>query len=86
MSDVNVQTLRRHHAVQRFPGILRKRELVSVFVNLETIKITRPEREKRPRVLDVSAAIASQTSVTIRQRTGSFCNVWVCSFGIGGIV
>ena len=35
MSDVNVQTLRRHHTVQPFPGILR--ELVSVFVNLETI-------------------------------------------------
>ena len=35
MSDVNVQTLRQHHAVQRFPGILK--ELVSVFVNLETI-------------------------------------------------
>ena len=35
MSDVNVQTLRRHHAVQRFPKILR--ELVSVLVNLETI-------------------------------------------------
>ena len=45
-----------------------------------------PEREKRPRDLDVSAAIASQTRVRLRQRTGNFCNVWVCSFGIGGIV
>ena len=35
MSDVNVQTLRRHHAIQRFTGILK--ELVSVFVNLKTI-------------------------------------------------
>ena len=70
MSDLNVQTLRRHHAVQRFPGILR--ELVSVFVNLETIYITGPEREKRPRVLDVSAAIASQTRVTLRQHTEIF--------------
>ena len=41
---------------------------------------------KGPRVLDVSAAIASQTRVRLRQRTGNFCNVWVCSFGIGGIV
>ena len=39
-----------------------------------------------PRVLDVSAAIASQTRVTLGQRTGNFCNVWACSFGIGGIV
>ena len=61
MSDVNVQTLRWHHAVQRFPGILR--ELVSVFVNLET---------KGPRDLDVLAAIASQTRVTLRQPIENF--------------
>ena len=58
MSDVNIQTLRRHTTAQRFPRILR--EFVLVFVNLKTIQITWPRREKGPRDLDVSAAIASQ--------------------------